>query len=343
MPLTLVPPKPGRSPYWRVRGHYLGTPVDRSAKTTERTKAAKLLAKIKDEIERGVYAKPGDPTFVDAATDYIAKTGKDRFLKPIVDHFGFTPLRNIDQATIDKAAIALYPNGTPATRNRQLYSPVSAVLKSAGFKSEIERPKGWRGKARVTWLRPEQAFALFKAADAKDKEFGIFLRTLTYTGMRLSECTGMTLERVDLSESFAYVSKTKNGESRGVHLPPVIVAAIANHPRGLDRKGKLFRFVKCGRLYTWLSEVSTEAGIVLESRTGFHVLRHTWATWMRRYGRLDTRGLVGTGAWKDERSAARYQHVVASEESQRANLLPTEANFLPSGTKKRRHKKANGT
>ena len=28
---------------------------------------------------------------------------------------------------------------------------------------------------------------------------------------------------------------TKNGSPRGVHLPPVIVAALANHPRGLDR------------------------------------------------------------------------------------------------------------
>lgn len=325
MPLSLVPPKPGRTPHWRVRGHYLGIPVDRSAKTTERAKAAKLRSKIEDEIERGAYAKPGEPTFVDAAANYIASTGNARFLKPIVDHFGFMPLRQIDQQAIDKAAIALYPGATPATRNRQIYSPVSAVLKSAGFKGKIDRPEGWRGKARVTWLKPPQAFALFRAADAKDPEFGIFLRVLTYTGMRLSECTGMTIELLELSEAFAYVAMTKNDEPRGVHLPPVVVAALANHPRGLDRKGqRVFRFVKCGRLYTWLDESLTAAGIALPPRTGFHVLRHTWATWMRRYGGLDTRGLVGTGAWKDERSASRYEHVIATEEARRADLLPTE-------------------
>jgi hypothetical protein len=37
---------------------------------------------------------------------------------------------------------------------------------------------------------------------------------------------------------------------------------------------------------------------------------------------LDTRGLVGTGAWKDRKSAERYEHVVITEEAQRAALLP---------------------
>jgi hypothetical protein len=35
---------------------------------------------------------------------------------------------------------------------------------------------------------------------------------------------------------------------------------------------------------------------------------------MRRYGGVDALGLVGTGRWKDPRSAARYAHVVTREE-----------------------------
>ena len=54
----------------------------------------------------------------------------------------------------------------------------------------------------------------------------------------------------------------------------------------------------------------------------FHTLCHTWATWMRRYGGLDQLGLVATGRWKDPASAARYAHVVVSEKSRRADLLP---------------------
>src|SRR5262245_13119292 len=34
-------------------------------------------------------------------------------------------------------------------------------------------------------------------------------------------------------------------------------------------------------------------------------------------------GLVATGAWKDRKSADRYEHVVVSEEAMKAALLPT--------------------
>jgi hypothetical protein len=50
----------------------------------------------------------------------------------------------------------------------------------------------------------------------------------------------------------------------------------------------------------------------------FHTFGHTWGTWMRRYGGLEVRGLVGTGRWKN----ARYAHVVVSEESRRVEQLP---------------------
>jgi hypothetical protein len=51
----------------------------------------------------------------------------------------------------------------------------------------------------------------------------------------------------------------------------------------------------------------------------FHTFCHTWATWMRRYGGLDTRGLVGTGRWKSEKAAERYNHVVVTEETRPLN------------------------
>lgn len=342
MPLKLIPPRPGKSPNWTIRGTHLGVYVDESTRTPREAVARRVLAARREQIERDRFSpkpveqtKAPTPTFLSAAVAYIEAGGEDRFIgsydeetgqwSGLIAHFGEKPLSEIAQETINEAAVKLFPNGTPQTRNRQVYTPVSAVLKSAGVEIKIKRPKGWRGSKRTTWLRPEQAFALFKAADARDLEFGIFLRVLTYTGMRLSESTGMTLDRLELAEAFAYVPTTKNGEPRGVHLPPVIVAALANHPRGLDRKGqRVFRFRKCGRLYTWLDEALASAGIALPPRTGFHVLRHTWGTWMRRYGGLDTRGLVGTGAWADEKSAARYEHVVATEEAQRADLLPVE-------------------
>jgi integrase len=55
----------------------------------------------------------------------------------------------------------------------------------------------------------------------------------------------------------------------------------------------------------------------------FHTFRHTWATWMRRYGGADVDALVATGNWRDRRSAARYSHVHAHEVWEAVELFPS--------------------
>src|SRR5262249_49875434 len=65
-----------------------------------------------------------------------------------------------------------------------------------------------------------------------------------------------------------------------------------------------------------------EANVVLPRRVAFHVFCHTWATWMRQHGGLDTFDLVRTDRWSDPESADRYAPVVGSEQARRADLLP---------------------
>lgn len=325
MPLKLKPPRPGKTPHWYVRGTYLGQRVDRTTKTASRAKAAKILARIKAEIERGEFSRPGDPVFADAAIAYVRGGGEGRFLGPIAEHFGRMPLTRIDQAAIDAGAVAAYPAASPATRNRQWHTPIAAVLHHAGVEIALRRPAGSEGNKRTDWLWPENAFRIFRAARTLDEEFEIFLTVLCYCGPRLGEATDeMLCDFVRLPESFAYLGHTKNGEPRGVHLPPPVVAALARHPRGLDRPGeRVFRFRKGGRLYKLLRAVLALAGADLAWVT-FHTFCHTYATWMRRYGGLDSRGLLATGRWADLKSVQRYEHVVATEESRRADRLPVE-------------------
>lgn len=332
MPLKLVPPRQGKTNFWSVRGTHLGVYVDRSTKASDRITASKLLKAWKEDIERGAVARPGEPTFLDAATNYVAATGSEQYLPAVTEYFGKRPLREIDQGAIDDAAIRLYPAGSPQTRNRQLYTPVSAVLKHAGLDWKIRRPKGWRGSQRTDWLEPDQAFRLLAAARTVDREFEALLVILLYTGARLGEALRLTTDKINLPESFAYIGRTKNGQPRAVFLAPVAVAALASHPRGMDRRrkdgsgDKVFRFTKCGRLYTLLGKAKRGGGADLGFVT-FHILRHTWATWMRRYAGLDLHALVATEAWADPASAARYAHVVASEESRKSGLLPVEKSW----------------
>jgi integrase len=331
MPLKLVPPRAGKTPNFYIRGTYLGRYVDESTGTGERALARRILDGRKRDIERGVVAGPGEPTFSAAAINYMNAGGEARFLTPLLRHFGSTPLSAIDQEAIDIAAAALYPHADAPTRNRQVYTPASAVLKRAGIERKIKRPIGWRGRKLTVWLTPEQAFAAFRATARIDApketrlEFRILLRTLCYTGMRLSEALErLDCRKVDLKRGTALLLDTKNSRPRLVYLPPIVVEELQRLPRGLDRDGRVFRFHNGGRLRDLLKMTFELAGIVVPRRVAFHVFCHTWATWMRQHGGLDTYDLVRTDRWADPESADRYAHVVLTEQARKAGLLPVE-------------------
>lgn len=330
MPLKLRPPRPGKTPYFTIRGTYLGVYVEESAGTGRRDLAEKLLRKKRDDIERGAVAVPGEPTFAEAAINYMTAGGERRFLTPLIQHFGTTALSAIDQAAIDRAAGVLYPSAGAPTRNRQVYSPVSAVLKRAGIERKVKRPIGWRGHRRTTWLNQQQAFAIFRAVDRIEApadtrtEFAILLRLLCYTGMRLGDALGIQCRDVDLKNQTILLPITKNGRPRMAYMPKAAVKELRRLPRGIDRDGRLFRFHDGGRFRDLFRMTLSAAGVALPRRVAFHVFCHTWATWMRQHGGLDTYDLLKTDRWSDAESADRYSHVVVSDIAKRAELLPVE-------------------
>ena len=158
MPYTLKPPAPGRSPYWRVRGTEHGIPIDRSTQEASKSEALKYLAKWKSEAKRdALFNRSAKPlTFAGAAESYLNAGGEAQFLKPLVLHFGERPIADIAQGDIDAAAVTLYPNGGAPTRNRAVYTPMSAILRHNGVTMSLRRPKGALSPPRANWLRPNR-------------------------------------------------------------------------------------------------------------------------------------------------------------------------------------------
>lgn len=156
-----------------------------------------------------------------------------------------------------------------------------------------------------------------KVARKEDLEFSCLITLLFFTGLRLSEGLRLRCTDIDLADEQAFCRDTKNGDPRAVYLPPRVVVAIANHPRGLDRHGKLFRWSKCGELYLLAERIYARAGIE-HGGAPFHILRHTYGALMTRIGA----DLIGTGAWKSPTAARRYQHFTFSEEARKAAALP---------------------
>jgi integrase len=140
-----------------------------------------------------------------------------------------------------------------------------------------------------------------------------------------------------LEERSARIRHSKNEHPRELLLRVDLCEALRSHRKDT---GRVFRFHQGG----WLKELLLRAkfaacGLPAPARskkgqnrrlpayrlswTNFHSFRHTWASWMRRYGGADLQGLVATGNWRDLRSASRYAHAVARDEWKRVEGLPS--------------------
>ncbi len=342
MPLKLKEPRKGKSPNYSIRGSYLGVRVDKSCRTHRRSVALAELKRLEDRIERGEWppkeagAGREQPTFLSAAVAYMEAGRRSRYVSKLIKHFGDMLLTEIDQGAIDAAAIAIHPNAGPGTRNACVYTPVSAILRHAGVDLKLRRPKGAKGRVVTDWLVPEDAGAIIRAADTIDSEFGELLRFLLYTGVRLNEALRLQWDSLYSDDAGAWMRRSKGGPAGAIKLRQEVRDALeARRDKATTRR--VFRFHQGGHMKHLLTRAKLKAlGIECPDRrpTGwqqppnrlawcnFHTFRHTWATWLRRYGGADVQGLVATGNWTDARSAARYAHAVPRDEWDRVASLP---------------------
>jgi len=339
LPLKLV--QRHGSPFWYIRGSVRGIRVDESTGCRDKRSAEEVRITREGEIlTQSIHGDPAVRTFADAALSYMTAGGERQHIDPLLAHFGPRVLvASIGQAEIEDAARALYPKAGPATQNRKVYTPMSAILHHAARKKwcakpVIARPKG-HDKERVRWITYAEAERLIAAAAPHLRPLLVFLLS---TGARLSEALYLEWSDVDLSRAHVLFRPTdargiKTDEARGVPLPARAVAELANVP--WDREGFVFRrpagkIRKSGRV--WLPYESRDgkgggqiktawAGML--ARAGVedftpHDCRHTWATWHYIANR-DVGALMRLGGWKTPAMVFRYTHINASD------LAPSQA------------------
>jgi integrase len=315
------------SPFWYIRGTVRGQSVDESTKTSDREAAEALRSKREWELTQGsIFGRRAVATFLEAAVSYMEAGGERRFLEPVINKIGARPLAKIGQSDIDRLAKTLYPGASASTINRQLYTPVSSVLRHGHKRglcelSVLERPRQPKGKVR--WLTPEEAARLIGACAP---HLGPLVTFLFYTGARVSEALSLDWRDVDLNRWHVAFHDTKNGESRGVPQHAEAVVALANLPH---KSGPVFRRPDGhpyrakddggGQIKTGFRAACRRAGI---KNFTPHDCRHTWATWHYAANR-DLAGLMELGGWRSERMVLRYAHI------NKAQLAPGIAN-LPS-------------
>ena len=331
MSLKLVKRK---GPNWIMRGSVNGKRFEETTGTADK-KAAEAI-RIKREAEllnESIFGKEATVTFAHAALSYLEYgDGEKRFLKPLVDHFGAILLRKIGQDEIDLAAKKFLPKASPATRNRQVYTPMSAILHHAARKGwcptpNLARPKQPKGKVR--WITVEEANKLIGASSPHLRPLVVFL---LYTGARAGEAVWLDWSNVNLKLKQVTFPKTKNGEARGVPLHPRVLRALTQfqHRQGpvfLTHRGIPYDRPETGndddhsagtRIKTAFKAACRRAGIMDFTP---HCCRHTWATWHYQANR-DVGKLMELGGWKSVEMVMRYAHTNVSTHAESIENLP---------------------
>jgi integrase len=245
MPLKVVA-RAGR-PHLYISGTVRGTRVVESTGTSDRRRAEAYRAKREAELyDRAVYGARATATFAEAVTSYLEaeprSPGQARLVLRLLEHFGTTKLQDIGQEQLDRAYKLLLREGaSPATRLRNVLSPLRAILEHAARRRWCDRPAfevPSQPSARVSYLTPSQATALVQGAAPHLRPLLVFL---IGTGARMSEALELEWPQVDLTANRLHLLKTKGragGKERYVDLVPAVVAALSALPH---RKGRVFR------------------------------------------------------------------------------------------------------
>lgn len=251
MALKLIKRKGGKT--WWIRGTLMGVPVYESTRLTKRRHAELVRLKVEDEILSGRLAgrrdKPKQWTFGEAAKSYLASGGSARFLAQLETAFGHKPLDNIAPADLRALSVKLYPAATPATQNRQFYTPFIAVWNHAvrnGWADVRlwERPRKAKGTNVVSLTEPRSGSspvtynraAKFVAAMSPDP--AMLMTFLFYTGLRPIEAFALQAEDVSIDNRWLVVRNSKTGQPRGVPLHSFLCEWL---PSLVERGGTLFR------------------------------------------------------------------------------------------------------
>ena len=279
-------------------------------------------AAIADEV---AHPRKAEGTFRAAADAYLNAGGEGRFLELLIVYFGDTQVADMGQKQVEECAYKLFSKLAPSSVNRQVYTPISAVLTHAAWsglcsKPLLKRPKQPQG--RVRWISYEDADHLVACCAPHLAPIVTFLFA---TGARVGEALDLEWDKVDLDRKHVVFRKsTEDGERRAVLLPHKAYAALKALP---GREGYVFRtdeglpyakkFNAGGQFKSAFRSACKRAGI-----THFHPhdCRHTWATWY--YKRKPSLGdLMKLGGWKTVSMVMRYAHVNLDDLSEDVEAL----------------------
>lgn len=222
MPLSLK--KIGK--IWYVHGSLNGIRVRESARTPKRDLAEAKLRQIQKDIEDRIYNSKR--TLSEAITHYISLNGEKRFLMPILERFGNTPIAEMNAADVSNFALEHYGHMAPSSLKRQYYTPLNAVMRAAHaaemaplivFKSPRFRT-ATPSYADMSWFN--------EFYESAHPQIAVFVLFISCTAARVTEACNLTLRDISFENGYATLRMTKNGKGRSIAIPPQLLGYISS-------------------------------------------------------------------------------------------------------------------
>lgn len=301
-----------RGEIWWYSGTVAGKRLRGSTKTAQKTEAQRIANAIESRWLEGGRDPGAILTFAQAAGVYREqRTGEPRYLEMVEDYWKDTLVRDITKGALRRAALTLKPNDSGATRNRAVIVPTSAVI---NYCAELDMcppfkatrfPEVRTAKEPATW---EWVLAFMKHASP---HLGALACFMFLTGARVGEAVRVTWEGVDLSAAKVRIVMGKlNDEERIAHMPPELVAALANIPTNRNPDDQVFPYSMSSSVTLPWNAVVKRAGI---KKVTPHGCRHGFATSLMHAG-IDPVTVAKRGGWKSPAQLfATYGHAMDDE------------------------------
>lgn len=308
MPLKLKK----RGEIWWYSGTVAGKRLRGSTKTAQKTEAQRIANALESQWLEGGRDPGAILTFAQAAGVYREhRASEPRYLEMIEDYWKNTLVRDITKGALRRAALILKPNDSGATRNRAVIVPTSAVI---NYCAELDMcppfkatrfPEVRTAKEPATW-EWVQAFMAHASP-----HLGALACFMFLTGARVGEAIRVTWEGVDLSDAKVRIIMGKlNDEERIAHMPPELVAALANIPSNRNPDDQIFPYSMSSSVTLPWRAVIKRAGI---KKVTPHGCRHGFATSLMHAG-IDPVTVAKRGGWKSPAQLfATYGHAMDDE------------------------------
>lgn len=295
--------------------------IERGPGSPTRSACQALCDQLNRLYEERASAVKRPLTFSRAVTNYITSGGEARFLTDaIMTRIGLRQCSDIDDTVMSDLSRELFPNATPATVNRQLYTPVIAVLSMAAKGGHcphptLTRPRG-HDKAPPITIPAEDWFALIEPHCSR--KLWALLLVLTLHGRRPKELLLLPPAAYDRGAGTLSIPDSKTGTPVLVRLAPICIEAIddmlaAKHADRRANKDVLFGYLySCRR--NVLRDIRKAATAADATYHGAHAIgRHSFATRLLNDG-YSVKHVMDAAGWSSERMLMRrYGHLAKSE------------------------------